>query len=229
MSCPTIQNIQSSECIGNSLIKINNNFTSLSAGICDTNSTVINNTWGNVPLFNLITSLSSQILSLSSNSMNSGKLIQFSCTHGVAVGDNWQTSVTRIANPFNLNVTTDGTNITIGTSGTYGIELELSDIYFATPQDSSVRSITERAILKYTTNSIDITVSGAAGGLNLGVYGYQAVSPHYLGQQLGNNTKPILKTQFNASAGTIVTTSRNIAGAVPTSQGISVISLYKIS
>lgn len=72
MSCPTIQNIQSSECIGNSLVKINSNFTSLSAGICDTNSTVINNTWGNVPLFNLITSLSSQILSLSSNMQKIG-------------------------------------------------------------------------------------------------------------------------------------------------------------
>ena len=35
MSCPTVSVIQSNECIGNSLAVINDNFASLSDGICD--------------------------------------------------------------------------------------------------------------------------------------------------------------------------------------------------
>lgn len=35
MSCPTVSVIQSNECIGNSLAGINDNFASLSDGICD--------------------------------------------------------------------------------------------------------------------------------------------------------------------------------------------------
>jgi hypothetical protein len=35
MSCPTVSVIQSNECIGNSLASINENFASLSDGICD--------------------------------------------------------------------------------------------------------------------------------------------------------------------------------------------------
>lgn len=34
MSCPTIQIIQPTECIGNSLVKINSNFTALSGSVC---------------------------------------------------------------------------------------------------------------------------------------------------------------------------------------------------
>ena len=40
MSCPTVSVIQSNECIGNSLAVINDNFASLSDGICNNINTI---------------------------------------------------------------------------------------------------------------------------------------------------------------------------------------------
>ena len=58
MSCPTVSVIQSNECIGNSLAVINDNFASLSDGICN-NINTITEIEGN------ITNLTNQLNALS--------------------------------------------------------------------------------------------------------------------------------------------------------------------
>jgi hypothetical protein len=58
MSCPNVSIIQSNECIGNSLAGINDNFASLSEGICDNINRITD-------IENDITNLTTQLIALS--------------------------------------------------------------------------------------------------------------------------------------------------------------------
>jgi len=61
MSCPTVTSIKNTECIGNSLATINDNFTALKDAACDNYSTITTLNANILSLNTRITSLSSQV------------------------------------------------------------------------------------------------------------------------------------------------------------------------
>lgn len=61
MSCPAVTTIKNTECIGNSLVTINDNFTALKDAACDNYSTITTLNANILALNTRITSLSSQV------------------------------------------------------------------------------------------------------------------------------------------------------------------------